>query len=550
MKSAKNIEKLIRKINVTPGTRMDQEIFDDIFPVQEKTKKKFPADRQPNIWRTIMKSRITKFAVAAILIIAVLIGINQFSGSIDGVSVAWADVAEKVEDIQTFVCQRKDLQRTSDKDQTVETKSVIFSSAEYGSRIDSYKDENIQSSTYTLPAEKAIITVIPSAQKHFRRPLTEEMLKEMEQKGPREIVRRFFSLEYKELGSKIINSVVVEGIEVNDPKVLSANFPVERVTARLWVNVETNLPVLLETEVVGQEETFQLKTIVDEFQWNVALDAEVFKPDIGIDESSLTDELLYGPRVHIFADGSKVQLVEDAKIRLYDPTNKRGFEHLAGEIEVTVTKGKGEFVVVTAFGVVKALGTVFEIDIVTTDSIDILAVEVKEGSVEVSNPQGSKVIKANQGVTVEKDKAPYDFRQDENLPPRLVERIQLMLDAFEAGDKKAWAVNFNIQAFFDLVKGNIEDWQNHPWFSKFSEDRIAQFKQMGADITSQAQLLEIYISSINIDEPSKHYIRSVELDDNGKLAMADCIKVEGHKRYVITTPQWTYFDGDWWQTDD
>jgi len=47
------------------------------------------------IGRTIMKSRITKFAAAAVIIIAVIIGIHQFGGSIE--SVAWADVIEKLQ---------------------------------------------------------------------------------------------------------------------------------------------------------------------------------------------------------------------------------------------------------------------------------------------------------------------------------------------------------------------------------------------------------------------------------------------------------------------
>lgn len=45
----------------------------------------------------IMRNRITKFAVAAVIIIAVFIGINQFGVSIDGASVAWASVVEKLE---------------------------------------------------------------------------------------------------------------------------------------------------------------------------------------------------------------------------------------------------------------------------------------------------------------------------------------------------------------------------------------------------------------------------------------------------------------------
>jgi len=52
---------------------------------------------------TIMKSRITKLAAAAVIIIAVLIGINQFGGSIDGASVAWADVVQPILTARTVV---------------------------------------------------------------------------------------------------------------------------------------------------------------------------------------------------------------------------------------------------------------------------------------------------------------------------------------------------------------------------------------------------------------------------------------------------------------
>ncbi len=53
----------------------------------------------PHIWRIIMKSRITKIAAAAVIIIAVLIGINQFGGPVGGGSVAFGKVLEY---FQTF----------------------------------------------------------------------------------------------------------------------------------------------------------------------------------------------------------------------------------------------------------------------------------------------------------------------------------------------------------------------------------------------------------------------------------------------------------------
>jgi len=50
------------------------------------------APTEPNIWRTIMKNRITELAAAAVITIVVAIGIYQFGGSIGLTSAAWAQV--------------------------------------------------------------------------------------------------------------------------------------------------------------------------------------------------------------------------------------------------------------------------------------------------------------------------------------------------------------------------------------------------------------------------------------------------------------------------
>jgi hypothetical protein len=48
---------------------------------------------------TIMRSRITKLAAAAVIIIAVTLGINYIGGSPDGASVAWANIARRLNDV-------------------------------------------------------------------------------------------------------------------------------------------------------------------------------------------------------------------------------------------------------------------------------------------------------------------------------------------------------------------------------------------------------------------------------------------------------------------
>jgi hypothetical protein len=85
-----------KTISVTTNSKMDKQILSDALAAYEESKAIGPAITQPNIWRIIMKNKITKFAAAAVIIIAVLIGINYFSGSIDGASVVWADVVENM----------------------------------------------------------------------------------------------------------------------------------------------------------------------------------------------------------------------------------------------------------------------------------------------------------------------------------------------------------------------------------------------------------------------------------------------------------------------
>jgi len=54
------------------------------------------AGRWKTIGRIIMKSKISKLAAAAVIIVAILAGIHHFGGPIDGASIAWADVVKPI----------------------------------------------------------------------------------------------------------------------------------------------------------------------------------------------------------------------------------------------------------------------------------------------------------------------------------------------------------------------------------------------------------------------------------------------------------------------
>ncbi|MHC4123636.1 MAG: hypothetical protein ACYSSI_08705 [Planctomycetota bacterium] len=97
MRPADNIRKLFKKLHVPTSVQLDKKIYDEISRTVVETKNKKSATIQPNIWRIIMNSKITKLVTAAVIIIAVILGLNIIGGSIDGASVAWAEIVQRVE---------------------------------------------------------------------------------------------------------------------------------------------------------------------------------------------------------------------------------------------------------------------------------------------------------------------------------------------------------------------------------------------------------------------------------------------------------------------
>ena len=262
---------------------------------------------------------------------------------------------------------------------------------------------------------------------------------------------------------------------------------------------------------------------------------------------------LSGPLTHTFPDGSTVTLADGAQIRTYGAAGKRGFEHLTGTIDVTVAKGRGAFVVTTPYGDVTALGTEFALDLIdgttvnTQEHIELLAVEVAEGSVEVSNDKGASVLRAQQKLVVEKDQAPYHMAEDGSVPARLRERMDAMLAAIEAGDAQAYAANYNVDHLYKLVKGAVAYDAN--LFGGTAED-ARRLQQMFGDIASVEALRAVFVAGVNVKEPGDVYLRDIEVSADGRHATARLVMCKGQGRMVSSSPQWHFFDNDWWQVDD
>ena len=96
MKPAEKIEKLIKERRYKASTEVyDKALGSFLQAVDEHIKQK-SAQTRPKIWRKIMNSRITKLAAAAVIIIAAYVIIYQSGGSIDGATIAFAQIRENM----------------------------------------------------------------------------------------------------------------------------------------------------------------------------------------------------------------------------------------------------------------------------------------------------------------------------------------------------------------------------------------------------------------------------------------------------------------------
>ena len=285
MKSIEDIKKFFKNAAISTNSKMDENVLNRVLIASEKTKNTKSAAIEPNIRRTIMKSPIIKIAATAVIIALVVLGLFELTSTESTSGVVWAEVAQKVEASRGSVVR------------CTETTSFLPSDADYAikyfspkhSRTDSYKGGKITDSYYT-DFESKTYTGVNHTRKHYLSititPSSEGFLEKNEDwMNPRYMVQTILSCEHRELEQKTIEGVLCEGIETTDPAVLGPlPGPVTRldVEMRLWVNAETEYPVLFESKISGEAEgkAMSSECVMDQFQWDVELDPSFFEPNI------------------------------------------------------------------------------------------------------------------------------------------------------------------------------------------------------------------------------------------------------------------------------
>lgn len=287
MKKAKDIHRLLENVDLTINADADKEILETVLGTGRKST---ASVSQGNIWRIIMNSKMTKFAVAAMVLIVALVAIYNIGPS----SPALADVLAKVEQAKAYI-YKVNVKVTGPmmpgfpmgQDMTV----TVAISKEFGMKwdmemIDPNTGETMTQENYIVPDEKLIVMLMHEKKQFTRTEFNDDLAARMKKQNndPRELIRGMLGVKYTELGKSEIDGVEVDGFETTDPGISGGTTGDVKVT--LWVDSKSWLPVLMEMDMSINEQTRSRGTFYD-YQWDVPVEQSEFVPVIPDDYEAL-----------------------------------------------------------------------------------------------------------------------------------------------------------------------------------------------------------------------------------------------------------------------
>ena len=345
----KNIEEILKEVAAEdiPADvhKIAQQVSADFSRTLLQTKK------QHILWEHIIRSSITKLAAAAVIVIGVFAVINFLGGT--GSSVTLAAVLERVEQVQAFM-YKMNMRITVSMgenmpaiDQDMEMTMLI--SRDFGIKtetitVNGNTGEKSTHTAYVIPHEGIAVTLIPDKKKYMRIKFDDDWLAKMKQENndPREIIKRMMGSEYTELGRSTIDGVEVDGFHTTDPAMLAGMG--ENIKYTLWVDAKSWLPVRSEIEFKKGDQ-MQVHVVVSEFNWDIPVTADDFKPVIpddfepmasGMQMPKISEEgLIEGLRLFAELSGSypkKLSMLELAQETMAFMTNRDVLEKIVEKI--------------------------------------------------------------------------------------------------------------------------------------------------------------------------------------------------------------------------
>ena len=256
MRPNDNIKKLITDLKINPSAELDTKVHSAIDNAMAKRKQFDSTHYKPSIGRIIMRSPITKLAMAAVIIAAVIVGIHYFGGGGTKPCLAWDCVIRSIMDANT-----------AEFDIIIgeEGKAPVIHEMIMGSKI-RRSMEGMEGAKIIDLETMRTLALFPQTKKAVYielkgRPQMPNYLVQI--KDAIKTLQNTPGFVVEELGQKDIDGQILYGFEAKHPK---ANIVI-------YVDPATALPVRIE------QESGQMKMIYKNMRFDVPIDETLFSMD-------------------------------------------------------------------------------------------------------------------------------------------------------------------------------------------------------------------------------------------------------------------------------
>jgi hypothetical protein len=294
MKSAADIKQCFRKSTLRTNRARHEAIFAEILRAQEQSREIRPASARPINWSGIMRSPLTKLAMAAAVLIAGGIGLSFWRTT--GSGIALADVLAQVEKARSFQCNWS-VVMSSDaapgKPSNSGERGTWLISKEWGvrhdrERMDPNGGQTPEAGSCFSLQKKTIIQIDLPSKRYTRMELDDATFRWMREGltrpcDPEGFLKAIMKRKHESLGRSIVDGVEVEGFRTTDPNHggFRAMITDPQVDVKLWVDVKTRMPVRVEQIASGFAKTggrMSIQGVLDHIQWDVPLTGAEFEP--------------------------------------------------------------------------------------------------------------------------------------------------------------------------------------------------------------------------------------------------------------------------------
>jgi hypothetical protein len=289
MKFADKIKELINKSDVRTTPETDKRILGGALEHLEKLKQKKSASNQPNLWRKIMKTRITKLAAAAVIAIIVLGGITFWphSGPENGKwwlgpPAAWSqEILAELDTIKGVACREQTIWIAPDGSRHTSSTWNLFYVSHDSYRRDIYDGDRLREIQWYVPDGDGTL------QHSIRYDLKSYFAHSGEGSfGNYEPIERMrFFVRLLDEADRLLGQTVIEGCNCVGFEISAAKYgdnPQEWLD-RIWFDIDTKLPVLIEKDRPCPRDKTQTDyhpsiRVQDQFDYNPELPADTFTP--------------------------------------------------------------------------------------------------------------------------------------------------------------------------------------------------------------------------------------------------------------------------------